>query len=94
MGHLLNPLFWHLVDGHWTIPNDHPQTQLISRNQHQYWSPQNRLVSQGCFNGFWATILGAGNLINPPPPHSDVSYRFKKPSTKVLMESLGTHSGR
>ena len=60
-----------LMDGHWAIPNDHPQTQLISRNQHKYWSPQNRLVSQGCFNGFWGTILVAGkDLINPLPSPS------------------------
>ena len=61
--------FFILVDGHRTIPNDHPQTQLISRNQHQYWSPQNRLASQRMFlNVFWRTILVSGNPITPPSP--------------------------
>ena len=65
----LRSYFFILVDGHRTIPNDHPQTQLISRNQHQYWRPQNRLASQRMFlNGFWRTILVSGNLITPPSP--------------------------
>ena len=85
-GHNFNNLcylLFFLFSSYWWMDIGQSLMSIRKRNSSQEINinigvPKTDWWVRGCFNGFWATILGAGNLINPPPPHSDVSYRFKK----------------